>query len=103
MSSNGQIPGSGNPSYNQQPNYHVNAQSTTMVQNPPFSHLPPYAVSGQQQSTLHVATSVHQRMMRPTITTLKNVPDRQRQHRLTSTSEEEDDTHLNSTNEWQVI
>ena len=103
MSSNRHIPGSGNPSYNQQPNYHANAQSPTMVHNSPFSHPPPYPLSGQQQSTLHVAASMHQNMMQPTTTTPTNVPDRQRQHRLTSTSEEEDETHLNSNNEWQVI
>ena len=103
MSSKGQIPGSGNPSYNQQPNYHANAQSPTMVHNSPFSHPPPYPLSGQQQSTLHVAASTHQNMMQPTTTTPTNAPDRQRLYRLTSTSEVEDDTHLNSTNEWQVI
>ena len=102
MSSNRHIPGSGNPSYNQQPNYHAKAQSSTMVQNPPVFLLATIPISGRQQSTLHVAASMHQNMMQPT-TTPTNVPDRQRQHRLTSTSEEEDETHLNSNNEWQVI
>jgi len=35
--------------------------------------------------------------------TLTDVSNRQRQHRLTSTSEDEDDTHHKSNKEWQVI
>jgi hypothetical protein len=62
-----------------------------------------YPIPGQQEPTLHVTAPMHHNMMMQTPNTLKDVSNRQRQHRLTSTSEDEDDTHHNINNEWQVI
>jgi hypothetical protein len=70
--------------------------------NPEIPHPTLYPIPGQQEPTLYVTAPMHHNMTTPTPNTLMDVSIRQRQHRLTSASEDEDDTHHNSNNEWQV-
>ena len=101
MTSNGYVPGSGNPMNTHQAFQQTNAQCQPIITNPVAPYTMLQSIPGQQMSTNYDAPMHHQ-----TIPSLHNNPPAGytslQSQRLTSTGEEEE-TQNNGKNVWQVI
>ena len=95
--------GSGKITYAHQPYHEAHAHGHTMLLNPAIPHPQPYSTPDQQGPLAYDSPSMHYTMSTQPSTTSMDTSNTQRQHRLTTSSEDEVDTYNNSNKGWQVI
>jgi len=87
----------------QQPNNRGNAQRQSRTPNAKHSHPSSYPSTSQHEPTLHTTAQTQHNMQTDPINTTSDAPNRQRHHRLSSSSEDTDDIQHASNNDWQII
>ena len=87
----------------QQPNHHAYAQRQTKTPNAKLSRPPSYLSISQHELALHTTAQTQHNMQTNPSNTITDVPNRQRHHRLSSSSEDTDDIHHASNKDWQIV
>ena len=94
MSLQGHAPGSGHITHAHQPYHEAHAHGHTMLLNPAIPQPQPYSTPDQQGPLAYDSPSMHYTMSTQPPTTSMDASNTQRQHRLTSSSEDEVDTKI---------
>ena len=103
MALQGHAPGSGKITYAHQPCHDAQAHGHTMLLNPAIPYPQPYSSPDQQGPLAYDSPSMQYTMSTQPPTTSMDTSNTQRQHRLTSSREDEVDTYINNNKGWKVI